>query len=96
MELRHVLSRFAWSSESPESDPPHKGRRGPKELSSERPCELEVKDHVKKRSAKVKMLADGNFATHFAWAISAYPQGTAIIMLHRQGRIVQLYVMLAC
>ena len=22
------------------------------------------------------MLADGNFATHFAWAISAYPQGS--------------------
>jgi hypothetical protein len=40
------------------------------------------------------MLADGNFAAHFAWAMSAYPQWAAIITLHRQGRIVQPYVML--
>ena len=40
------------------------------------------------------MLADGNFAAHFAWAMSAYPQRAAFITLHRQGRIVQPYVML--
>jgi hypothetical protein len=43
-------------------------------LTSERPCELQAKKTVKKRSVKVKMLADGKFATRFAWAISAYPQ----------------------
>jgi hypothetical protein len=42
------------------------------------------------------MLADGNFATRFAWAISAYPQRAVTIMVHRQGRIVQSCVMFVC
>jgi hypothetical protein len=62
----------------------------------ERPCQLERKDHLKKRSVRVKTLADSNFATNFAWAISAYPQRAAIIMVPRQGTDVQSCVMLSC
>jgi hypothetical protein len=46
-----------------------------------------------KKGVTVKMLADGSFATRFAWAISAYPQRAAMIMVHRWGRIVQFCVM---